>query len=191
MDHNVLCLLRDPEGTPLGVPIYPPQNAGPKELQQMVNKLLNNACQGRRIPFVAILKYWNSFSSRDNTILKYWNFLQADKSKLRIGNKVPMAWATISITEKDSLWFSKQADIVKKVVSTMPVHFQFNYKESRPSEKGLAICGSEVFYIPRRFVGDFADLVDLVGNLEIHHRIAVPMFFMAMDSPQISTPCLT
>ncbi|KAA8515652.1 hypothetical protein F0562_018737 [Nyssa sinensis] len=121
---------------------------------------------------------------QDNTILNYWNLLQADKSKLWIANKVPMARATISITGKDSLWFSKQADIVKKVVSAMPVHFQVNYKESMPSEKGLAICGSEVFYIPRRFVGDFADLVDLVGNLEIHHRIAVPMFFMAMDSPQ-------
>uniref|UniRef100_A0A5B6Z5A5 Glycosyltransferase STELLO1 n=1 Tax=Davidia involucrata TaxID=16924 RepID=A0A5B6Z5A5_DAVIN len=121
---------------------------------------------------------------QDNTILNYWNLLQADKSKLWIASKVPVARTTISITGKDSLWFSKQADMVKKVVSAMPVHFQVNYKETGPSEKSLAICGSEVFYIPRRFVGDFKDLVDLVGNLEIHHRIAVPVFFMAMDSPE-------
>ncbi|KAL3537484.1 hypothetical protein ACH5RR_000850 [Cinchona calisaya] len=31
---------------------------------------------------------------------------------------------------------------------------------------------------------DFVDLVDLVGKLDIHHIIAVPMFFMAMDLPQ-------
>lgn len=42
MNNNVMCLLTDPEGAPLGAPLYLPQNAGPKELQQMVNKLLNN-----------------------------------------------------------------------------------------------------------------------------------------------------
>ncbi|GMY22460.1 notchless protein homolog [Fagus crenata] len=40
--NKVMCLLTDPEGTPLGAPMYLPQNAGPQELQQMVNKLLNN-----------------------------------------------------------------------------------------------------------------------------------------------------
>lgn len=81
-------------------------------------------------------------------------------------------------------WFSKQADMVKKVVSTMPAHLQVNYKGSNPSEQSLALCGSEVFYVPQQYVQDFIDLVDLVGNLDIHHKIAVPMFFMAMDLPQ-------
>ncbi|KAB1224851.1 hypothetical protein CJ030_MR1G013947 [Morella rubra] len=40
--NKVMCLLTDPEGTPLGAPVYLPQNAGPQQLQQMVNKLLNN-----------------------------------------------------------------------------------------------------------------------------------------------------
>ncbi len=40
--NKVMCLFTDPEGTPLGAPMYLPQNAGPQELQQMVNKLLNN-----------------------------------------------------------------------------------------------------------------------------------------------------
>ncbi|GFZ21677.1 transmembrane protein, putative [Actinidia rufa] len=74
--------------------------------------------------------------------------------------------------------------MVKKVVSTMPVHFQVNYKESGPSDRSLTICSSEVFYIPRHFVSDLIDLVDLVGSLEIHHKVEVSMFFMAMDSPQ-------
>ncbi|KAK7846318.1 notchless protein like protein [Quercus suber] len=40
--NKVMCLLTDPEGTPLGVPMYLPQIAGPQQLQQMVNQLLNN-----------------------------------------------------------------------------------------------------------------------------------------------------
>lgn len=82
------------------------------------------------------------------------------------------------------MWFSKQADMVKKVVSTMPVHFQVAYKVSSTSEHTLTICNSEVFYVPRRFVGDFVDLVGLVGNFKMHHKVAIPMFFMAMDLPQ-------
>ncbi|RVX00389.1 Notchless protein-like [Vitis vinifera] len=39
---NVMCQLTDPEGNHLGPPMYLPQNAAPKELQQIVNKLLNN-----------------------------------------------------------------------------------------------------------------------------------------------------
>lgn len=40
--NKVMCLLTDPEGTHLGAPMYLPQDAGPQQLQQMVNKLLNN-----------------------------------------------------------------------------------------------------------------------------------------------------
>ena len=39
---NVMCQLKDPEGNDLGHPLYLPQDAAPKELQQIVNKLLNN-----------------------------------------------------------------------------------------------------------------------------------------------------
>ena len=42
LNNSVMCQLSDPEGTPLGPPLYLPQSAGPKELVQMVNKLLNN-----------------------------------------------------------------------------------------------------------------------------------------------------
>ncbi|KHN00752.1 Notchless protein like [Glycine soja] len=51
--NNVMCLLTDPDGTPLGAPMYLPQNAGPQHLIQIVNKLLNNAlpivCQPQAI----------------------------------------------------------------------------------------------------------------------------------------------
>lgn len=124
---------------------------------------------------------------QDNTILNYWNLLQADKTRLWIPNKVSESWTTVS-TAGNSDWFVKQADLVKKVVATMPVHFQVNYKESVKSEQSLTICSSELFYVPRHFVVDFVDLVNLVGNLDIHHKVAIPMFFMAMDSQKNFDP---
>ncbi|CAA2979774.1 probable glycosyltransferase STELLO2 [Olea europaea subsp. europaea] len=84
----------------------------------------------------------------------------------------------------NSDWFVKQADMVKKVVATMPVHLQVNFKETVKDHKSLTICNSEVFYVPRRFVADFIDLVNLVGDLDIHHKVAIPMFFLALDLPQ-------
>ncbi|KAG5609343.1 hypothetical protein H5410_020624 [Solanum commersonii] len=120
---------------------------------------------------------------QDDTILNYWNLLQADKSKLWIANKVSKSWHAVPVANKSD-WFVKQADVVKKVVATMPVHLQVNYKESMKSDETLTICSSEIFYIPRRFVSDFVDLVNLVGNLDMHHKVAMPMFFTAMDSPQ-------
>lgn len=80
--------------------------------------------------------------------------------------------------------------MVKTVVSSMPVHLQVSYKESVTNEQSITICSSEVFYIPRRFVADFVDLVNLVGSLEIHQKVAIPMFFVSMDSPQNFDPVL-
>ncbi|PKA50517.1 Notchless protein like [Apostasia shenzhenica] len=41
-NNSVMCLLTNPEGEPLGAPLYLPQNAGPPQLQQIVNRLLQN-----------------------------------------------------------------------------------------------------------------------------------------------------
>ncbi|KAK8958804.1 hypothetical protein KSP40_PGU018839 [Platanthera guangdongensis] len=124
---------------------------------------------------------------QDNMILNYWNLLDADKSKLWITNKVPESWLTVTIDSNSSQWIAKQAALVKKAVTTFPLHFQSNFNlnfKDGHARKKLVICGSELFYVPRRFVGDFIDLVALVGDLEVHHKAAVPMLFMAMDSPQ-------
>ncbi|KAJ7976776.1 Protein of unknown function (DUF288) [Quillaja saponaria] len=120
---------------------------------------------------------------QDNTILNYWNIVQADKDKLWITDKVTKSWSVVS-TNANSDWFSKQANLVEKVVSLMPVHFQVSYKETVTTGNSVVVCSSEVFYVPRRFTGDFVELVNLVGNLEIHHKVAIPMFFVSMDSSQ-------
>ncbi|KAL1815196.1 hypothetical protein ACET3Z_017770 [Daucus carota] len=119
---------------------------------------------------------------QDNTILNYWNLMQADKNKLWVPNKVSESWSSFQLPG-DSDWYGKQAEMVKKVVTTMPVHFQVSYKKSIKSDMSLTLCSSEVFYIPRRSVADYIDLVNLVGNLDIHQKVAIPVFFLAMDSP--------
>ncbi|KAK1386622.1 putative glycosyltransferase STELLO1 [Heracleum sosnowskyi] len=130
----------------------------------------------------------NRFSSaegflflQDDTILNYWNLIQADKAKLWITNKVSKSWSSVPLSGKSD-WLVQQAEMVKKVVATMPVHFQVSYKESMKSDMTLAVCSSEVFYIPRRSVADYIDLVNLIGHLDMHQKVAIPMIFLAMDS---------
>ncbi|KAM7270466.1 hypothetical protein ACFE04_029680 [Oxalis oulophora] len=120
---------------------------------------------------------------QDDTVLNYWNLLQADESKLWITDKVSKSWTTVSL-KGDLDWFLKQADLVKKVVGMMPAHLQINYKEAMKTDQTLTICSSEIFYISRHFVEDFVNLVNLVGDLDIHYKVAIPMFFVSMDSPQ-------
>lgn len=120
---------------------------------------------------------------QDHMILNYWNLLQADKGKLWITDKIAHSWVTIPLESNKEEWFVKQGAMVKQVIGSSPVHFQTSYKESMGEDK-IVFCGSELFYVPRQFVEDFGDLVGLVGNLDLHHKIAVPMFFLAMDSPQ-------
>ncbi|KAK7267308.1 hypothetical protein RIF29_19978 [Crotalaria pallida] len=136
-------------------------------------------------------KIFDQFSSaegflflQDNTILNYWNLLQADKTKLWIMNKVSESWSSVLVSGDKSDWLSQQASMVQKVVNMMPANYQVSYKETSGNENNLILCSSEVFYVPRRFTSDFVELVNLVGNLEIHQKVAIPMFFVSMDSPQ-------
>ncbi|KAL7601186.1 hypothetical protein Lser_V15G26305 [Lactuca serriola] len=121
---------------------------------------------------------------QDDTILNYWNLVQADKNKLWITDKVSRSWSTVPYDgNKD--FHGKQAEMVKEVVSSMPAHLQVSYKDHTVNhDSTLTICGSEVFYIPRRLVVDFIDLVNLVGDRDIHQKVAIPMMFIAMDSPR-------
>ncbi|URE24237.1 hypothetical protein MUK42_15757 [Musa troglodytarum] len=120
---------------------------------------------------------------QDDMVLNYWNLLQADKEKLWITDKVPESWVSVSTEGKTSDWHVNQATLVNQIVDKFPVHFQTSYKQST-TEGRLIICGSEIFYVPQRFVGDFIDLVEIIGDQSIHHKVAVPMIFLAMDAPE-------
>lgn len=70
LTNNVMCQLADPEGTPLGASMYLPQSVGPKELQQMVNKLLNNE---EKLPYAFYI-------SDQELVIQLGDYLQKKKS---------------------------------------------------------------------------------------------------------------
>lgn len=122
---------------------------------------------------------------QDHMVLNYWNLLDADKSKLWITYKVKESWSDVSFHGNE--WFTNQRDMVKKAVGSFPFHYQANYKRSVGEDK-IIHCSSEIFYIPQRYTGVFSSLVKVTGNLDIHHTIAVPMLFLAMDLPSNFEP---
>lgn len=63
MGKTVMCLLTDPEGTHLGSAMYIPQNAGPLQLTQLVNKFLDN---------VTIFSLILTFSESKEVIFRFW-----------------------------------------------------------------------------------------------------------------------
>ncbi|CAL9049333.1 notchless protein homolog [Musa acuminata AAA Group] len=67
--NTVMCLLTDPEGEPLGAPLYLPQNSGPPQLQEIVNKLLKNE---EKMPYAFYI-------SDQELIVQLGSYLQKNK----------------------------------------------------------------------------------------------------------------
>ncbi|CAL5085154.1 unnamed protein product [Urochloa decumbens] len=119
---------------------------------------------------------------QDHVVLNYWNLLSADKAKLWITNQVKESWSDVALQGNNIEWFVNQGDMVKKAVGNFPPYYQTNYRRS-VGENKIIHCSSEIFYIPQQHIGDFSYLVKAIGSLDIHHTFAVPMVFLAMDSP--------
>nr|GEY97202.1 notchless protein homolog [Tanacetum cinerariifolium] len=68
-NNSVMCQLSDPEGNPLGASMYLPQLVGPKELQQMVNKLLDNE---EKLPYAFYI-------SDQELVIQLGEYLQKNK----------------------------------------------------------------------------------------------------------------
>lgn len=68
-NNSVMCQLTDPEGNPLGAPLYLPQTAGPPQLQQLVNGLLKNE---ERLPYAFYI-------SDEELIVQLGAYLQKNK----------------------------------------------------------------------------------------------------------------
>ncbi|KAK4407214.1 Notchless protein [Sesamum angolense] len=69
LSNRVMCQLKDSEGTPLGAPIFLPESAGPKELQQLVNKLLSNE---EKLPYAF-------YVSDNELVVQLGSYLQKNK----------------------------------------------------------------------------------------------------------------
>ncbi|OAY85411.1 Notchless protein [Ananas comosus] len=70
-NNSVICLLSNPEGEPLGAPLYLPQNSGPPQLQEIVNKLLNN---DEKLPYAFYI-------SDQELVVELGSYLQKNKGK--------------------------------------------------------------------------------------------------------------
>ena len=97
------------------------------------------------------------------------------------------SWSDVPLRQNNIEWFVNQGDMVKKAVGSFPSHYQAIYKRS-VGEDTIIHCSSEIFYVPRQHTGDFSNLVKIIGNLDIHHTVAVPMLFLAMDLPSNFEP---
>ncbi|XP_071707124.1 notchless protein homolog [Rutidosis leptorrhynchoides] len=69
VNNSVMCQLSDPQGNSLGASMYLPQIVGPKELQQMVNKLLNNE---EKLPYAFYI-------SDQELVVQLGDYLQKNK----------------------------------------------------------------------------------------------------------------
>jgi hypothetical protein len=101
--------------------------------------------------------------------------------------QVKESWSDIPLEGNKYDWFVNQGDMVKRAVDSFPIHYQAHYKRNVGQNK-IIHCSSEVFYIPQRHISGFSHLVKVIGSLDIHHTIAVPMLFLAIDSPSNFEP---
>ncbi|KAK3127905.1 hypothetical protein QOZ80_7AG0579950 [Eleusine coracana subsp. coracana] len=124
---------------------------------------------------------------QDHMVLNYWNLLNSDKTKLWITNQVKESWSDILVQGNKIDWFANQGGMVKEAVGSFPLHYQALYKRN-VGENNIIHCSSEVFYIPQRHISSFSHLIEVIRSLDIHHSIAVPMLFLAIDSPSNFEP---
>lgn len=117
----------------------------------------------------------------EHIYIKYRSSEVFDEIKL-ISAQVKESWSDVPLHGNNIEWFVNQGDMIKKAVSNFPSQYQDNYRRS-VGENNLIRCSSEIFYVPQRYTRDFSDLVKVIGSLDIHHSFAVPMLFLAIDSP--------
>ncbi|CAN1316699.1 Notchless protein homolog [Linum perenne] len=78
--NNVICQFTDPEGNSLGAPLYLPQNAGPPQLQQIVNELLKNE---EKLPYAFYI-------SNQELLVALETYLQ--KNKVSVEKVLPIVY---------------------------------------------------------------------------------------------------
>ena len=69
------------------------------------------------------------------------------------------------------------------MVNMLPPQYKTIY-EANIDKSRYAICRSNVFYVPHRYVSDFATLTQLGIKAGLRHEVAVPLFLLSMASKQ-------
>ena len=96
--------------------------------------------------------------------------------------QVSQAWNVVSHKENGTAWYQKSSvkRTAKNMVKSLPVHFRVTYRENI-DDSHYVVSKSDVFYVPRRLVGDFVDLVALGLQAKLHQELAIPLFFLCME----------
>eukprot|EP00249_Psilotum_nudum_P009356 c21875_g2_i1 orf=197-2620(+) len=120
---------------------------------------------------------------KDDVILNYWTLLQANKTRLWTLHKVNRSWKVLAYNETGSAWYHSNSTKVhlQTALSYLPAHFQITYHGNMDDEH-FVMSNSDAFYVPRRFVRDFTDLVTIGDKSSLRQELAIPFIFLALDS---------
>lgn len=121
---------------------------------------------------------------KEAVVFNYWKIASANKTKIWNLHQVNTTWQTVDYNASGADWYltKNHKNNVKKTVSRLPVEYRTTYKETM-DDNHFVVCSSDVFYLPRRYIDDFAALVPLASKVKLHRDLALPMIFMAMDKP--------
>lgn len=121
---------------------------------------------------------------KEAVVLNYWHLAEsANKTKLWSLHQTNTTWQRIDFNQSGSEWYLGKGNRngVKKLVSRLPVEYRTTYKETMDDDHFI-VSTFDVFYLPRRYVDDFAALVPLAGKMKLHRDLALPIIFMAMEN---------
>nr|PNR36429.1 hypothetical protein PHYPA_022280 [Physcomitrium patens] len=121
---------------------------------------------------------------REAVVFNYWNLASANKTNLWNFHQLKAICRTVDYNASGTDWYltKNHKNGVKKTVSRLPVEYRTTYKETMDDDH-FVVCSSDIFYLPRRYINDFAAIVPLAAKVKLHRDLALPLIFMALDKP--------
>jgi hypothetical protein len=139
--------------------------------------------------------------TNDDVVINYWNLVGADKTKLWLPNNAEhnsnVRWFSRDFRVKD-VWdndwpaASRWKQVMKKAFDGMDREYRRRYDRNiLPHKKEYPKRIADLFYIPRRFVEEFAfNLLPVFQMAGAPSELALPSMFYALDNPKNWDPVL-
>lgn len=121
---------------------------------------------------------------KETVVFNYWHLAEtANKTKLWNLHQANSTWKIVDFNTTGDEWYLSKGNRngVKKLVSRLPVEYRTTYKETMDDDH-FVVSTSDVFFLPRRYVEDFAALVPMAAKLKLHRDLALPLMFLAMEN---------
>ena len=99
--------------------------------------------------------------------------------------QITNSWIQANLYREGPAWYQKSniRRTVQSVVKKLPQPYKSTYQANMDNGH-YAICRSNVFYIPHRYVSDFTILTSLGIEADLRHEVAIPLFLLSMDLKQ-------